>query len=125
VLVDVARRVAHGGDLLRRVIVGDLDPEFLLEGHDQFDDVQAVGAQVVDEIGVLRHLLGLDAEMLDDDLLHALGSIGHMRSLLTGGWIAFALVNGAGTGKLPPRGDFPSRPASAPRWREPVPAPGA
>src|SRR5580698_534640 len=47
-LFDIVDRVLDGGDLLRRVL-GDLDVEFFLECHHQFDRVQAVGTQVVDE----------------------------------------------------------------------------
>src|SRR5512138_928945 len=49
-LLDVVDRVLHGRDLLGGV-VGDLDAEGLLEGHDQLDRVEAVGAQVIDEGG--------------------------------------------------------------------------
>ena len=45
--------------------------EFLLERHHQLDRVEAVGAQVVDEAGLLGDLL-LGAKVLDDDLLDAL-----------------------------------------------------
>src|SRR6478735_3647242 len=47
--------------------VGDLDAELLLESHREFHDVEAVRAEVVDEIGVVSHLLGFDPQMLDDD----------------------------------------------------------
>src|SRR5215203_1206541 len=47
-LVDVVDGVLDGGDLLG-VFVRDLDVEFLLDQHDQLDDVEAVGPEVVDE----------------------------------------------------------------------------
>ncbi|PAV74279.1 hypothetical protein WR25_27087 [Diploscapter pachys] len=75
-------RVLDGRDLLGG-IVGDLDPELFLERHDELDDVEAVGTQVVDEARVLGHLVGFDAEMLDDDLLHAVGGLAHVYSLFT------------------------------------------
>lgn len=33
------------------VLVGDLDAEFLLDGHDDLDGVEAVEAEVVGEVG--------------------------------------------------------------------------
>lgn len=33
------------------VLVGDLDAEFLLDGHDDFDGVEGVEAEVVGEVG--------------------------------------------------------------------------
>src|SRR5262245_52389866 len=71
VLLDVADGVADGRDLLR-VLVGNLEVELLLEGHYQLDRVQRVGAQVLDELRVRVDLVLLDAELLDDDLLHPL-----------------------------------------------------
>ena len=56
---------------------GNLAAELLLERHHEFDRVQAVGAQIVDEAGVVGDLVGLHAEMLDNDLLHALCDIAH------------------------------------------------
>src|SRR6185369_12089856 len=78
VLVDIVDRVADRRDLLRG-IVRNLDPELLLEGHHQLDDVEAVGAEIVDEAGVLGDLVGLDAEMFDDDLLHPTGCLAHWK----------------------------------------------
>src|SRR5262249_55878263 len=42
VRLDKAHRILDGNDLLRRV-VGYLAPELLLERHDQFDRIEAVG----------------------------------------------------------------------------------
>ena len=58
-------------------IIGDLAAEFFLERHDQFDGIKTVGAEIVDEAGVFRDLLGLDAQMLHHDLLHALCNVAH------------------------------------------------
>jgi hypothetical protein len=58
-------------------IVGDLAAELLFEGHDELDRIEAVRAEIVDETGVFRHFVGLDAEMLNDDLLHPLANITH------------------------------------------------
>ena len=58
-------------------IVGDLAAELLLERHHQLDGVEAVGAQIVDEAGVVGDLVGFHAQMLDNDLLHALCDVAH------------------------------------------------
>src|SRR6185295_10138933 len=76
VLVDIVDRVLDGRDLLGGV-VRDLDPELLLERHDQLDDVETVGAEIVDEARFLGDLVRFDAQMLDDDLLNAVGSLAH------------------------------------------------
>jgi hypothetical protein len=47
-LVDVFDGVADGADALG-VLVGDLGSELLLEAHDELDQVERVGVQVVDE----------------------------------------------------------------------------
>jgi hypothetical protein len=75
-LLEELDRVADGDDRLGRV-VRNLDAELFLESHHQLDRVEAVGAQVVDEIRAFDDLVGIHAEMLDHDLLHALGDIAH------------------------------------------------
>src|SRR3546814_8948692 len=98
---DIVDRVLDGGDLFRR-IVGDLDAEFLFERHHQFDDIEAVGTQIVDEARFLGHLLGFDAEMFDDDLFHLFGRIAHassdehpseLQSLMRISYPSFGLTN--------------------------------
>jgi len=59
-------------------IVGDFDIELFLEGHDEFDVIQAVGAEVVDEAGLFGDLLRVGVQVLDDDLAHALENVGHL-----------------------------------------------
>src|SRR5215469_5768793 len=76
VLLDKANRVLYGHDFLGR-IVGNFAAEFFLERHDQFDSVEAVGAQIVDEAGILGHFRVVNAQMLDDDLLNPVGDIAH------------------------------------------------
>src|SRR5437016_13036953 len=48
-LVQVLHRLPHGAELLG-LLVGDVDVEFLLEGHDQLNGVEAVGAEVLHEL---------------------------------------------------------------------------
>src|SRR5581483_8589917 len=74
--VQVADRVADRAELLR-VFVGDVDVELLLELHDQLDDVEAVGAEVLDEAGLVGELLALHTELLLDDVADLLSVVGH------------------------------------------------
>src|SRR4051794_15077310 len=76
VRLDKAHRVLDGDDLLGG-IVRDFAPELLLEGHDQLDRIEAVGAQIVDKAGILGDLGFVHPEMLDDDLLDPLGDVTH------------------------------------------------
>src|SRR5262249_43827319 len=76
VALDEADRVADSLNLLGRV-VGNLDAEFFFERHHEFDSVEAVGAEIVDELRIFLDLGRFDPEMLDDDLLHALANIAH------------------------------------------------
>ena len=50
VLGDIVDRVLHGANLLG-VFVGDFDVEGLFKGHDKFDGVERIGAQVVHKRG--------------------------------------------------------------------------
>jgi hypothetical protein len=78
--LDEVDGILHGLDLFRRVI-GNFATEFFLEGHDEFDGIQAVSAQIVDEIGGLRDLGFVNAEMFDHNLLHAFGNVAHLSFL--------------------------------------------
>src|SRR6185503_17719813 len=69
---DVLDRFLDASDLLG-VLVGNLDPELLLERHHQFDGIERVGAEVVDERGVRRHFLFVHPELLHDDALYLVG----------------------------------------------------
>src|SRR5690606_18626429 len=92
-LVDVLDGVADRQDRLGRV-VGDLDAELFLERHDQLDGVEAVRAKIVDEARALGDLVGIDAEMLDNDFLDAFCGVAHLQTLdlVLAGNPAFALV---------------------------------
>src|SRR6476646_8435057 len=46
------------------VFVRDLDLELFLEGHDEFDRIERIGPEVVNERGGARDLFGLDAQLL-------------------------------------------------------------
>src|SRR4029077_5821658 len=68
---DVVDSLTHGLDLLR-VLVRDLDPELVLELHDQFDEVEGVRFEVLLERCFLGDLVLVDAELLAQDFLHTL-----------------------------------------------------
>src|SRR5215813_6207434 len=70
-VLDVLDGVFDSRDLFR-VFVGDLELEGLFESHYQLHDVQRIGAQVVNERRVAIHLAFIDAELLDNNLLHLL-----------------------------------------------------
>ncbi len=74
--VDIFDGVTDGDDGFGGVI-GNFDAEFFLERHHQLDCVEAVGPQIFNERRGVRDLVGINIQMLDDDLLHALGSIAH------------------------------------------------
>src|SRR5436305_4950449 len=68
VLVDEVHRVQHRLDVLG-LLVGDLDLELLFHRHHQLDDVQRVGAEILDEGGFRLDLVLADPELLRDDAL--------------------------------------------------------
>src|SRR5581483_5409760 len=68
---DVVDSLADGLDLLR-VLVRDLDPELVLELHDQLDEVEGVGVEILLEGSLLRDVRLVDAELLGEDLLDPL-----------------------------------------------------
>jgi hypothetical protein len=81
-LVDIFHGVADGQDRLGS-IVGNFDTELLFEGHDEFHRIQTVGAQIIDEARTIGDLLSIDAEMLDNNLLDALGGVTHLGILVS------------------------------------------
>src|SRR5215831_14097844 len=82
--LEVVQRVAHGSELVR-VLVGNIDAEFLFQRHDEFNNVQRVRSEVLDELGLGRQLLGVHLELLGDDLFHPVFAEGcHVIHLL---WI--------------------------------------
>jgi len=68
---DVVDGLPDGCDLLS-VLVRDLDPELVLELHDQLDEVEGVGVQVLLERRLFRDIGFLDPELLGQDFLDSL-----------------------------------------------------
>src|SRR5438067_1833834 len=85
---DVVDGLPDGRDLLG-ILVGDLDPELILELHDQLDEVERVGVEVVLERRLLGDLILLDSELLRQDFLDALEDFFtrscHVTSIVFGG----------------------------------------
>ena len=67
-LFDVIDRVLHGRDLLG-VVVRNLDVELFFECHDELDDVEGVGTEVVGETGVRLDFVCVDTKLVRDDAL--------------------------------------------------------
>src|SRR5438093_4101606 len=81
VLLDEVDGVLDLLDLLG-ILVRDLHAELFLEAHDQLDQVEGVGVEVLDERGLGGDLLFVDAKLFDDELLQSVecGSVGHRQA---------------------------------------------
>src|SRR5256885_12577295 len=64
--LDVVDCVFDFADFLG-LVVGDLNAELLLEGHDQLDLIERISAEVLDERSVRSDLVRVDPQLLDDD----------------------------------------------------------
>src|SRR5262245_3483037 len=76
VLLEELDGIADGLDLLGR-IGGDLAAEFLLKGHHELNRIQAIGTQIIYEARAVGDLVGLNAEVLHHDFLHARCDVAH------------------------------------------------
>src|SRR6185437_3581519 len=85
VLLEEFDGVTHGQNRFGG-IVRNFAAEFLLERHHEFDGVETIGAKIVDETRLLGHLVGLDAQVLHDDLLYPLANITHRSNLVLVNW---------------------------------------
>lgn len=66
---DVFDHIADGLELFG-VLIGNFNREFFLEGHDEFNSIERVGSEVLNEGGCGRHLFGVHSELLDDDIFY-------------------------------------------------------
>src|SRR5690242_1805879 len=76
VLLEKFRGIADGQNRLRR-IVGNLATKLFFKCHHEFDGVETVGAEVVDEARIVDHFLGLNTKVFDHDLLNPLANLTH------------------------------------------------
>ena len=102
-------------------IVGNFEAELTFEFDHQFDQIQTIGPEVIDEARAVHHLVGIDKQLLNHDRPGAFGNVEHRamppRSIVTSSQERPALVPNRQTahgeldppvGKLPPAfDDFP------------------
>ena len=69
--VDVVDSLLHGGDLFR-IFIRNLALEFLFQRHHQFNRIQGIRAQIVDERGLVLDFGLVYAELFGNDFLDAL-----------------------------------------------------
>src|SRR6478735_8059180 len=110
--LDVIDGLLHRGDLLG-LFVRDFALELFFEGHHQFDGVERVGAQVVDERSAVGHFVFLDAELFDDDLLDAFFDAAHGSCSSRESVQAGSVVE-AGRRRV---GAWPGKPVGEMEWR--------
>ena len=71
--VDVVYSVLYGLDLFSSII-RDFDVEFFFKCHDQFNDIQGISAEVIDESGVDGDISLANAQLVNNDLLYTVKS---------------------------------------------------
>src|SRR5712671_4008956 len=83
VLIDIIVRVAHALNFFR-ILVRNFNAELFFEAHHQLDSVERVGAEVIDEPGIRRNFVFVDAKLVHDNLFYFLLNlwIGHSFLLL-------------------------------------------
>mgnify|MGYP007112013749 CR=1 FL=1 len=59
-------------------VSGDFHAEFFFESHHEFNRVQAVRAEIIDEAGLIDDLFRIDVEVFDYDLADAISDIAHI-----------------------------------------------
>jgi hypothetical protein len=82
---DVVDGLADGLDLLG-VLVGDLDPELILELHDQLDEVERIRVEILLEGGLFSDVAFLDAELFGQNFLDSLVDFITRRCHVTSRW---------------------------------------
>src|SRR5687767_2918850 len=89
---DEGQRLAHGVDTVE-VLFGDGDVEALLEGHDELDEVEAVGVEVLLEAGFFGDCRRVDGQDFNRRLLQDVECLGAIHLL--------APLRGERTGQSP------------------------
>src|ERR1017187_7743360 len=70
-LLDVFDHIANRLELLR-VFVRNLRAKLLFKRHHQFNRIEGVRAQIFNELRLGCHLVGIHAELFDNNLLHTI-----------------------------------------------------
>src|SRR5918993_2779592 len=79
VLVDILHRIGDGADILG-ILILDFEVELLLHRHDDLDQIERIGVEIADKLGVHRYFVFVDAEPVGDDHANALKRRSHPRS---------------------------------------------
>src|SRR5215208_2241184 len=79
VLVDILHRIRDGANVFG-ILILDLEVELLLHRHDDFDQIERIGVEIADELGVHRYFVFVNTEPVGDDHANALKSRSHPRS---------------------------------------------
>jgi len=74
---DERNRVLNGGDFFG-LVVRDFAIKFFFEGHHEFNSVQAVSAQIINETGRLNNLVGIHAQMLNNNAFYTFRNVAHI-----------------------------------------------
>ncbi|CUX10045.1 Acyl carrier protein (modular protein) [Agrobacterium genomosp. 13 str. CFBP 6927] len=76
-LLDELDGVADSQDRVS-CVVGNFDAEFFFESHDQFNGIERISAQIVNEAGAFNNLVGVNAKMINYNFLYAFCDIAHV-----------------------------------------------
>jgi hypothetical protein len=68
--------VAHSKHAISHFL-WNLATKFALKAHSKLDSVEAIGAEIVNEIGVICYLISIDAEMFSNDALNPVANSTH------------------------------------------------
>jgi hypothetical protein len=76
-LLDELYGVADSQDRVS-CVVGNFDAEFFFESHDQFNGIERISAQIVNEASAFNNLVGVNAKMINYNFLYAFCDIAHV-----------------------------------------------
>jgi hypothetical protein len=68
--------VAHSKHAISHFL-WNLATKFVLKAHGELDSVEAIGAEIVDEISFICYLISIDAEMFGNDALNPVANSTH------------------------------------------------
>lgn len=79
--VDMVDRQLYGGDLLC-FFIGNFSLKFLFEGHHQFNGVERISAQIIDEGSFQGNLVIFDTQLFYDNFSNSFYDIAHFLNFL-------------------------------------------